>query len=88
VANLSDAQADILDDVSKFYLEYVIGFGCEIPDQIRELYRERAAVERDYAARLLALAQKAVDKKNKKMPLAVVGDDPAKAWNAETLIQR
>jgi formin-binding protein 1 len=66
----------------------VIVFGCEIPDQIRELYRERAAVERDYAARLLALAQKAVDKKNKKMALAVVGDDPAKAWNAETLIQR
>jgi formin-binding protein 1 len=63
-------------------------FGCEVPDQIRELYRERAAVERDYAARLLALAQKTIDKKNKKMALGVVGDDPAKAWNEETLVQR
>jgi formin-binding protein 1 len=63
-------------------------FGCEVPDQIRELYRERAAVERDYAARLLAVAQKAVEKKNKKMVLGVVGDDPAKLWSEETLHQR
>jgi len=56
--------------------------------QIREVYRERAVLERDYAAKLLALAQKAVDKKNKKMAFAVVGDDPYKAWNEETLLQR
>lgn len=56
--------------------------------QIRELYRERAAVERDYAARLSALAQKAVDKKNKKMARAIVGDEPFKPWNEETLLQR
>jgi len=68
VANLSDAQADLLSD-------------------IREVYRERAALERDYAAKLLALAQKAVDKKNKKMAPAVVGDEPYKAWNEETLLQ-
>ncbi|KAH9999595.1 hypothetical protein BJV74DRAFT_944693 [Russula compacta] len=68
VANLSDAQADILSDV-------------------RELYRERAALERDYAAKLLALAQKAVDKKNKKMAPAVVGGEPYKPWNEETLLQ-
>jgi hypothetical protein len=52
------------------------------------LYRERAALERDYAARLSGLAQKAVDKKNKKMARAVVGDEPFKAWNEETLLQR
>jgi hypothetical protein len=52
------------------------------------LYRERAALERDYAARLSALAQKVVDKKNKKMARAVVGDDPFKQWNEETLLQR
>ena len=61
---------------------------CEILDQIRELYRERAAVERDYAGRLLALAQKAVDKKNKKMASSVVGDEPSRAWSEETLDQR
>ncbi|KAI0301167.1 hypothetical protein B0F90DRAFT_1817183 [Multifurca ochricompacta] len=68
VANLSDAQADIISD-------------------IRELYRERATLERDYAAKLLALSQKAVDKKNKKMAFAVVGDEPFKPWNEETLVQ-
>ncbi|KAI9443492.1 hypothetical protein H4582DRAFT_2072520 [Lactarius indigo] len=54
---------------------------------IRELYRERATIERDYAAKLMALAQKAVEKKNKKMALAVVGDEPSKQWNDDTLVQ-
>ncbi|KAH9985527.1 hypothetical protein BJV77DRAFT_1061951 [Russula vinacea] len=68
VANLSDAQADILSD-------------------IRDLYRERVALERDYAAKMLALAQKTVEKKNKKMARAVVGDEPFKQWSEETLLQ-
>ncbi|KAH8994342.1 hypothetical protein EDB86DRAFT_3078196 [Lactarius hatsudake] len=75
VANLSDAQADIFVD------------GEMTPAQIRELYRERATIERDYAAKLMALAQKAVEKKNKKMALAVVGDEPSKQWNDDTLMQ-
>ena len=37
---------------------------------------------------MLALAQKNVDKKNKKMARAVVGDEPYKQWNEETLLQR
>ena len=89
MANLSDAQADILADVSTLSQQPPSSFSCEtLPAQIRELYRERAALERDYAAKLLALAQKAVDKKNKKMPRAVVGDEPFKPWNEETLLQR
>jgi hypothetical protein len=52
------------------------------------VYRERAVLERDYATKLLALAQKAIEKKNKKMAPAVVGDEPYKAWNEETLLQR
>jgi len=60
---------------------------ADILGDIRELYRERAALERDYAARLSGLAQKAVDKKSKKMARAVVGDEPFKAWNEETLLQ-
>ena len=56
--------------------------------QIRELYRERVGLERDYAAKLSVLAQKAVDKKNKKMARAVMGDEPFKPWNEETLLQR
>ncbi|KAH9011660.1 hypothetical protein EDB85DRAFT_2076883 [Lactarius pseudohatsudake] len=54
---------------------------------IRELYRERATIERDYAAKLMVLAQKAVEKKNKKMALAVVGDEPSEQWNDDTLVE-
>jgi hypothetical protein len=36
----------------------------------------------------LALAQKNVEKKNKKMARAVLGDEPYKQWNEETLLQR
>ncbi|KZV73725.1 hypothetical protein PENSPDRAFT_732757 [Peniophora sp. CONT] len=68
VASLSDAQADLFDDV-------------------RELYRDRAALEKEYAAKLQLLTKKAVDKKAKKMAPAVVGDDPTKAWSEETLVQ-
>jgi hypothetical protein len=89
VANLSDAQADIFIDVSILHLPQTPwSFSCETLGQIRELYRERVALERDYAAKMLALAQKNVDKKNKKMARAVVGDEPFKQWNEETLLQR
>jgi hypothetical protein len=36
----------------------------------------------------LVLAQKSVDRKNKKMARAVVGDEPFKQWNEETLLER
>lgn len=60
---------------------------ADIFGDIRELYRERVTIERDYAAKLMALAQKAVEKKNKKMALAVVGDEPSKQWNDDTLVE-
>ncbi|KAF8262551.1 hypothetical protein EI94DRAFT_1808606 [Lactarius quietus] len=60
---------------------------ADIFGDIREIYRERATIERDYAAKLMALAQKAVEKKNKKMALAVVGDEPSKQWNDDTLVE-
>ena len=56
--------------------------------QVRELYRDRAALEKEYATKLQVLAKKAVDKKARKMAAAVVGDDPTKAWSEETLVQR
>jgi hypothetical protein len=61
-----------------------------IPDavQVRDLYRDRAALERDYAAKLQLLAKKAADKKSKMEASFVVGEDPTKAWNTNTLKQR
>jgi len=53
--------------------------------QIRDLYRDRAALEREYASKLLLLARKAADKKSKLESLIVFGGDPAKAWDGDTL---
>lgn len=52
----------------------------------RELYRERAALERDYATKLKQLAKKASEKKNKNELLLVLGDD--KAVYTESVIQQ
>lgn len=46
---------------------------------VRELYRDRAVLEREYAVKLKQLAKKATEKKNKNGLLLVVGDTPTKA---------
>ncbi|KAG0700444.1 hypothetical protein DFH29DRAFT_1055069 [Suillus ampliporus] len=45
---------------------------------VRELYRDRAVLEREYAVKLQQLAKKASEKKNKNALLLVVGDNPTK----------
>ncbi|KAG1797773.1 uncharacterized protein HD556DRAFT_1233065, partial [Suillus plorans] len=52
----------------------------------RELYRERAALERDYATKLKQLAKKASEKKNKNELLLVLGDD--KLAYTESVVQQ
>jgi formin-binding protein 1 len=59
-----------------------------VPTQVRELYRERSALEREYAGKLQALARKAADKKSRKVASLVLGDEPTKAWDEVTLKQR
>lgn len=56
--------------------------------QVRELYRERVALEREYAAKLQVLTRKASDKKSKLEAALVVGEDPTKSWDKNTLRQR
>lgn len=46
---------------------------------VRELYRDRAVLEREYAVKLKQLAKKASEKKNKNGLSLVVGDNPTKA---------
>ncbi|KAG2123346.1 hypothetical protein BD769DRAFT_1471175 [Suillus cothurnatus] len=46
---------------------------------VRELYRDRAVLEREYAVKLKQLAKKAREKKNKSGLSLVVGDNPTKA---------
>ncbi|RMD44623.1 hypothetical protein DV735_g544, partial [Chaetothyriales sp. CBS 134920] len=45
--------------------------------EIQEFYLERAAIEKDYSARLTALAKKYYDRKAKKSSSLSVGDNPA-----------
>lgn len=56
-------------------------------DDVRDLYTQRVALERDYAAKLQALTKKAADKKAKTETALVVGDDPTKAWDERTMRQ-
>ncbi|KAJ1309726.1 hypothetical protein OPQ81_006491 [Rhizoctonia solani] len=46
----------------------------------RELIKERVALEREYAAKLSAIAKKAEEKRGRHMPHAVLGEECSKAW--------
>ncbi|EIN12379.1 hypothetical protein PUNSTDRAFT_97060 [Punctularia strigosozonata HHB-11173 SS5] len=54
---------------------------------IRDIYTQRVALEREYAAKLQALSRKAAERKNRKIAALVVGDDPTKAWDSSTIRQ-
>ncbi|KAJ7677465.1 hypothetical protein B0H17DRAFT_1079241 [Mycena rosella] len=55
--------------------------------EVRELYRDRAALEREYAAKLQVLTKRATEKRSKLVTALVVGDEPTKAWTDATLGQ-
>ncbi|KAI0771170.1 hypothetical protein BD413DRAFT_613282 [Trametes elegans] len=57
----------------------------ELLEDVRELHKERASLEREYATKLQLLAKKAAEKKARKMPALVVGPEPTKAWDETTL---
>lgn len=46
-------------------------------EDIQQFYRERSAIEKDYSAKLNALAKKYFEKKAKKSSSLSVGDTPA-----------
>lgn len=52
------------------------------------MHKERAALEREYATKLQALARKAAEKKSKKDAALVVGPEPTKAWGDDVLQRR
>ncbi|KAJ2926614.1 hypothetical protein H1R20_g10481, partial [Candolleomyces eurysporus] len=57
----------------------------ELIGDIREIYNSRAALEREYAAKLQTLVRKAADKKAKMEQNIAVGTDPSKSWDINTL---
>lgn len=45
-------------------------------EDIQQFYRERSVIEKEYSAKLAALAKKYFEKKNRKTSLLSVGDTP------------
>lgn len=56
--------------------------------QIHELYRDRAALEREYASKLQLLLKKATERKNKTATSLVAGDSPTKPCSDNTIQQK
>ena len=56
--------------------------------QVREIYTARAALDREYAGKLQALARKAAERKAKSCAAFVVGAEPTKTWDDGTIKQR
>jgi hypothetical protein len=54
-----------------------VGNGITWLDDIQQFYRERSAIEKEYSAKLNALAKKYYEKKAKKSSSLSVGDAPA-----------
>ncbi|PAV17054.1 Bzz1-Myo3 5p-Bee1p-Vrp1p actin assembly complex component [Pyrrhoderma noxium] len=51
----------------------------------REIYKDRAALEKEYATKLAALAKRASEKRNKRIASLVVGDEPSKTLDDAAL---
>lgn len=56
--------------------------------QVREIYQNRIALEREYSGKLLLLANKAAEKKSKKIAALVLGEDPTKTWGEDDVKSR
>ncbi|GJN78446.1 hypothetical protein PLIIFM63780_001940 [Purpureocillium lilacinum] len=54
-----------------------VAHGISWLDDIQQFYRERSAIEKEYSAKLSALAKKYFEKKNKRSSPLSVGDTPA-----------
>ncbi|TWU71870.1 hypothetical protein ED733_003677 [Metarhizium rileyi] len=54
-----------------------VGHGIAWLEDVQQFYRERSLIEKEYSAKLSALARKYFDKKNKKSSQLSVGDTPA-----------
>jgi len=76
--NLPD-QVDRIANLSESQLGVLSDF--------RDVYKERAVLEKDYATKMALLTKKASDRKNKRMASLVVGDDPATAWGDDVIRQ-
>ncbi|KAJ7288142.1 hypothetical protein C8J57DRAFT_1641335 [Mycena rebaudengoi] len=80
--NYGQALPDQVERISSLFDAHLLLVG-----EVRELYRDRAALEREYATKLQVLTKRAVEKKSKLTALLVVGEEPTRSWNDDTLGQ-
>jgi hypothetical protein len=67
---------DVLQDGFKPVNAWVVN-GIAWLDDIQQYYRERSVIEKEYSAKLAALAKKYYERKSKKSSPLSVGDTPA-----------
>ncbi|KAI0693978.1 hypothetical protein BC835DRAFT_1043166 [Cytidiella melzeri] len=72
-------QVDVIVGLSDAQLELLA--------DVRDLFRDRISLEREYATKLQALSKKAADKKSKKIGALVVGLDPVKVPDGSVIAQ-
>jgi hypothetical protein len=59
-----------------------------MPHQTREMYTARVALEREYAGKLQGLVRKFSDKKAKAGASFVIGNEPSKSWDLNTVLSQ
>ncbi|CAG8910101.1 unnamed protein product [Penicillium egyptiacum] len=64
------------DVAPQFGAELKVSNGISWVDEIHQFYRERSAIEKEYASKLTALCKKYYDRKSKKISPLSVGDTP------------
>lgn len=81
-----EKQVSLLSDVSAGYFPVILSnAGLIARFKVRDLVKERAALEKDYAQKLQAIARKAAEKRARTAASRVVGDDAVKAHSDELL---
>ncbi|KAF5382339.1 hypothetical protein D9757_008459 [Collybiopsis confluens] len=58
-----------------------LGVHIQLVADVKDLYKDRVALDREYATKLQALAKRAAEKKAKAESTIVLGEDPSKAWD-------
>lgn len=88
IAGFFDAHLGLIIDVCSPFVESWCGVLSASFVQIHDVYRDRVALEREYASKLQLLVKKATERKNKAATSLVAGDSPTKPCSDSTVQQR
>lgn len=88
IAGLFDAHLGLIVDVCRPFAESWCWMLSASFIQIHDIYRDRVALEREYASKLQLLTKKAMERKNKAATSLVAGDSPTKPCSDSTIQQK